>query len=47
MRYGKIVDGRLEIAAESREIDGVFYTKLSREQHLALGEKPVYETPPF
>lgn len=47
MRYGKIVDGRLEIAAESREIDGVFYTKLSREQHLALGEKPVYETLPF
>ena len=47
MKYGTIKDGKLEIAKESREIDGVFYTLLSHGQHMALGEKPVYETAPL
>ncbi len=47
MRYGKLVDGSIEFAKESRQIDGNFYTKLTKAQHLSLGEKPVYEVPPL
>lgn len=45
MRYGKLVDGNVEFARESRWIDGNFYTKLDKAQHLALDEKPIYEIP--
>ena len=47
MKYGKLVDGNVEFAKESRWIDGNFYTKLSKAQHLSLGEKPVYEVSPL
>lgn len=45
MRYGKLIDGNVEFAKESRWIDGNFYTKLDKAQHLALDEKPIYELP--
>ena len=45
MKFGTLVDGQVQYAKDSRWIDGSFYTKLDAAQHLALGEKRIYETP--
>ena len=45
IRYGKIENGILKYAENSRVIDGKYYASLPRSMHLKLGEKVVENRP--
>lgn len=44
-KFGRLVDGALELAPMSKQIDGILYSRLSDEQYLALDYKHVIDKP--